>query len=277
MTTATGTTGTVPVDGGHIAYDRAGSGPPVVFLHGGAMDLRMWEPQLALADTFTVVRLDARGHGSSSTPTAPFTHFDDVATVLRELGLGPAVLVGLSMGGATALDVAIAHPDLVAGVVSCGSGASSIAALDEELFRDPWTRARLDAQAAAAAAFDPQAWTEAFLEVGLVGPYRALTDVDAGVVARCREMIAHTLSTHVVRGGPPPSALPDAAVRAAGITVPVLGVTGAIDSPDHVRMVRELVETVPDGRLAVVEYAGHMPNLEQPAVFEHVLRRFLDR
>ncbi|MGI5130346.1 alpha/beta fold hydrolase [Pseudonocardia sp. CA-107938] len=272
--TRTLTAGTVPVDGGHIAYDRVGDGPPVVFLHGGAMDRRMWDPQLALADRCTVVRLDARGHGGSSTPVAPFRHYDDVAAVLRELALGPAVLVGLSMGGATALDVAIAHPGLVRAVVALGTGASSASA-DGHLFRDPWMQDRLAALAAAAAAFDAQAWTATFLEIGLVGPYRALDDVDPDVVARCRDMIAHTITTHVVHGGPPPSSLPDAATRAAGITAPVLGVTGAIDAPDHVRMVRELVETVPHGQLAVVENAAHMANLEQPELFERLLRRFL--
>jgi pimeloyl-ACP methyl ester carboxylesterase len=275
--TRTITTGTVAVDGGHIAYDRTGDGPPLVFLHGGAMDRRMWDPQLDLADTHTVVRLDARGHGVSSTPSAPFRHYDDVAEVLRALDLGPAALVGLSMGGAAALDTAIAYPELVSAVVACGTGASSAAVVDEHLFHDPWTQARLAALAAAAAAFDPRAWTEAFLEIGLCGPYRSMGEVEPDVVERCREMIAHTLSTHVVHGGPPPSSLPDAAVRAAGITVPVLGVTGAIDSPDHVRMVRELVETVPHGQLAVVENAGHMPNLEQPGLFDALLRRFLDR
>ncbi len=274
--TSTIATGTIPVDDGHIAYDRTGDGPPVVFLHGGAMDRRMWDPQLDLARTHTVVRLDARGHGASSTPSSPFRHYDDVATVLRTQRLGRATLVGLSMGGATALDTAIAHPELVAAVVACGTGATSAATVDEHLFHDPWTQGRLAAMAAAAAAFDPRAWTEAFLEIGLIGPYRSLDDVAPEVVARCREMIAHTLSTHVVHGGPPPSSLPDATARAAEIAVPVLGVTGAIDSPDHVRMVRELVETVPHGRLAVVENAAHMPNLEQPELFGELLRRFLE-
>jgi pimeloyl-ACP methyl ester carboxylesterase len=253
----------------------------VVFLHGGAMDRRMWDPQLDLADTHTVVRLDARGHGASSTPTGPFRHYDDVAIVLHTLqldstGLGPVTLVGLSMGGATALDTAIAHPEVVSAVVTCGTGASSAATVDEHLFHDPWTQGRLAALAAAAAARDPGAWTEAFLEIGLIGPYRSLSDVDPDIVARCREMIGHTLATHAVHGGPPPSPLPDAATRAAEIAVPVLAVTGAIDSPDHVRMVRELVDTVPHGRLAVVENAGHMPNLEQPELFGSLLRRFLE-
>lgn len=269
--------GAIAVDGGHLAYTCDGAGPPLVFLHGGAMDLRMWEPQLVFAADHTVIRIDARGHGSSSTPTAPFRQYDDVATVLRRLDVGPAVLIGLSMGAATALDTALEHPALVQGVVSCGAGASSMAALDERMFTDPWTLGRLADLAAAQAAFDQKAWTEAFLDVGLVGPYRALSDVDHLVVSRCREMISDTLATHAVHGGPPPTPVEDAADRAAGIRVPVLGVTGAIDCPDHVRMVRELVDTVPDGQLAVVEKSAHMPNLEQQALFNATLRRFLTR
>jgi pimeloyl-ACP methyl ester carboxylesterase len=273
--TGTILTGTVPVEGGHIAYELTGEGPPLVFLHGGAMDMRMWEPQLALATDHTVVRLDARGHGSSSTPTDPFRQCDDVAAALHGLGIGSAVLVGLSMGAATALDTALEHPALVTAVVSCGAGASSMAPLDERMFSDPWSRGRLAALAAAQAAFDAQAWTEAFLELGLVGPYRKFSDVAPAVVALCRQMITDTLTTHVVHGGPPPTPVVDAARRAAKIAVPVLGVVGAIDSPDHVRMVRELVDVVPTGRLAVVENSGHMPNLDQPELFNDTLRRFL--
>ncbi|SHJ95433.1 Pimeloyl-ACP methyl ester carboxylesterase [Pseudonocardia thermophila] len=272
--TTTLTAGTVAVDGGHIAYDRAGTGPAAVFLHGGALDRRMWDPQLGFTDRWTVVRIDARGHGDSSTPRAPFRHYADVVAVLEALDLGPAVLVGLSMGGATALDVAITRPDLVRAVVACGAGASSAGAAD--LFRDPWTLARLGELAHAAATRDAERWTEAFLQVGLVGPYRAVTDVDPAVLAGCRAMIAHTLAAHVVHGGPPPQSLPDAAARAAEIAVPVLAVTGALDSPDHVRMSRELAETVPDGRLAVVERAAHLPNMEEPALFDAQVRRFLE-
>jgi pimeloyl-ACP methyl ester carboxylesterase len=273
--TGTILTGTVPVEGGHIAYECTGEGPPLVFLHGGAMDMRMWEPQLALAADHTVVRLDARGHGSSSTPTAPFRQCDDVAAALHGLRIGSAVLVGLSMGAATALDTALEHPTVVTAVVSCGAGASSMAPFDERMFSDPWSRGRLAALAGAQAAFDAQDWTEVFLELGLVGPYREFSDVAPAVVALCREMITDTLATHVVHGGPPPTPVADAALRAVEIGVPVLGVVGAIDSPDHVRMVRELVDVVPDGRLAVIENSGHMPNLDQPELFNDTLRRFL--
>jgi pimeloyl-ACP methyl ester carboxylesterase len=272
--TGTIRTGTVPVEGGHIAYELTGKGHPLVFLHGGAMDMRMWEPQLALAADHTVVRLDARGHGSSSTPTGPFRQCDDVAAVLHGLGIGSAVLVGLSMGAATALDTALEHPAVVTAVVSCGAGASSMAPLDERMFSDPWSRGRLAALAAAQAASDAQAWTEVFLELGLVGPYREFSDVAPAVVALCREMITDTPATRARRAAADPRRrrCPEGCGdRGAGARS---GRCDRLPRP-HVRMVREFVDVVPHGRLAVIENSGHMPNLDRPELFNDTLRRFL--
>jgi pimeloyl-ACP methyl ester carboxylesterase len=191
-------TGTVPVPGGHIAYERAGEGPAVVFLHGGAYDRRMWAQQVpALAADHTVVLADARGHGRSSTPTGPFRQCDDVAAVIEALELGPAVLVGLSMGAAAAVDTALEHPQLVRAVVACSAGASGHAGLGQGDFRDPWLLDRFADLDAAARARDARAWTEIYLAAGLAGPYRTLADLDPAVVARCREMITDTLATHI--------------------------------------------------------------------------------
>src|SRR5699024_68422 len=79
-----------------------------------------------------VVAIDARGHGASSSPTAPFTHARDVAAVMEQLDIASATLVGLSMGASTALDTAIAYPGLVAATAISGAGAS------RPEFVDPW-------------------------------------------------------------------------------------------------------------------------------------------
>ncbi|WP_232666839.1 alpha/beta fold hydrolase [Pseudonocardia sp. TRM90224] len=268
---------TIEVPGGRIAYERSGDGRPVVFLHAGALDMRMWTPQVAGFDAgWTVVRTDARGHGASSTPDRPFRQCDDIAAVTSDLGLGPAVLVGVSMGGAAAVDTALEHPALVAGIVVIGAGATGHAGRDDELFVDPWTRERLRRLASAAAAGDPAAWTETFVEINLAGPQRPLTRVDPVLVDEVRRMITDTLVTHAAGLGVLPEPVTDAPARIAEITVPVLGIAGALDSPDHLRMVSELVDGVDRGRLEIIEGAAHLPNLEQPAAFDAVLRGFLD-
>jgi pimeloyl-ACP methyl ester carboxylesterase len=94
-----------------IHYEEAGSGDAVLLLHSGGTDLRMWDDQMpALAARYRVIRADARGHGRSPTPVEPFRQCDDIAALIRHLGVGRATLVGVSMGGGAATDTALAYP-----------------------------------------------------------------------------------------------------------------------------------------------------------------------
>ena len=108
--------------GGHtIAYERVGEGPPLVFVHGAAVDSRMWEPQLAgLADEFTVVAWDEPGAGRSSDVPGGFglaVFADTLAALLEALGLGPAHVAGLSWGGTVVLELYRRRPGLVATLI----------------------------------------------------------------------------------------------------------------------------------------------------------------
>src|SRR5689334_10269513 len=86
------------IDG--IAYETAGSGPALLFIHSGIADSRMWEPQWsAFAPGFRVVRIDLRGFGKSGPRRAGATDHDDVVGVMDRLGIDSAVLVGSSFGG----------------------------------------------------------------------------------------------------------------------------------------------------------------------------------
>lgn len=112
--TASADTGRVTVEGGTLYYESRGSGPPVVLLHGGGLDLSSWDPQVGpLSGTFRVIRYDARGHGRSTAPAGPFSMVEDLRRVLDHLGVRRAHLVGLSMGAGTAFDFAAQHPERV--------------------------------------------------------------------------------------------------------------------------------------------------------------------
>ncbi len=114
---------TVEVNGARLWYDEAGSGPALLLLHGGLGDSGLWEPVVPfLADRFRVIRTDLRFFGRSAGPAAPWSWVDDTVGVLDELGVERAALVGLSLGGRIALDVAVAHPSRLWALVHVGAG-----------------------------------------------------------------------------------------------------------------------------------------------------------
>jgi pimeloyl-ACP methyl ester carboxylesterase len=115
----------VEVDNARLWVEDEGDGPPVLFVHGGLGDSRLWEPVTArLRDAFRCVRYDLRFWGRSTGPAEPFSFVRDAVGVLDALGVERAALVGLSMGGGTALDVALSHPERVTALVHVAAGMS---------------------------------------------------------------------------------------------------------------------------------------------------------
>jgi len=110
---------------GGLAYERAGAGPAIVFIHGAFLDRRMWSREFdALKSRATVIRYDQRGHGESALPTESFSHVADLLALFDELKIERATLVGLSSGGQIALDAAVAAPARVERLVLAGAAAS---------------------------------------------------------------------------------------------------------------------------------------------------------
>ncbi|WP_228718247.1 alpha/beta fold hydrolase [Kitasatospora acidiphila] len=105
----------ITVVGGTVrAYDSGGDGPPVVLLHPGVGDAGIWEPMLpGLTARYRVIRYDVRGYGNSPAPTVPYSMPADLVSVLDHFDLERVALVGCSMGGATALALAVEHPERV--------------------------------------------------------------------------------------------------------------------------------------------------------------------
>ncbi|MFI6500253.1 alpha/beta fold hydrolase [Nonomuraea typhae] len=246
-----------------------GTGLPIVFLHGGFVDHEMWLDQIPVfASGHRVVAPDARGHGRSAVSAVPYRLADDVAALLRELETGPAVLVGVSMGAATAVETALEHPELVGGLVISGAGGTP------PYFHDSWTLQAMAAWNAAMAAGDLEGSLEGFMAF-VAGPYRSLDEVDPGVVRRVQEMGRKTMSRH--SAGEPSLLRPveDVWERAAGIAVPVLAVHGGIDSPDCIEMAERIVRSVRYGKAVTIDGAAHYPNMERPEVFNTMVEEFL--
>ena len=115
------------VNGISLHYESLGQGPPLLFIHGLGSSLRDWELQVeAFADQFRVITLDLRGHGKSDKPRGPYTielFAHDVESFLKKTIKKPTHVVGLSMGGAVAFQLALSHPHLMRSMVITNMGA----------------------------------------------------------------------------------------------------------------------------------------------------------
>jgi nitrilase len=174
-----GVTGVLERPGARLVYEVAGDGPAVVLIHGFGLDMRMWDPQIGpLAARFRVVRYDCRGFGASGPfdPGVPYTHAGDLVALLDHLGIGDAVLAGLSFGGRVALQAALAAPDRVRG----------LALLDAVLDGVPWdpeSARALDEVTRRVQAGGVRAGREAWLAHPLFAAARERPDLAAALAA----------------------------------------------------------------------------------------------
>jgi 3-oxoadipate enol-lactonase len=115
---------TIAVSGGEVwAEDTGGSGTPLVLVNADWSTSGIWSPLLGLlADRYRLIRYDDRGFGRSPAPAVPFNRLDDLRAVVDRVATGPAVIVGHSGGGGTALGLALSDPERVAALVLISPG-----------------------------------------------------------------------------------------------------------------------------------------------------------
>jgi len=126
--------GFVHVEGKRLWYERAGEGFPVVLIHPGLWDSRIWDDQFdEFARHHDVVRYDLRGYGRSDQPDRPYSDLRDLRYLLGELGIERCALVGCATGAQLSLDMALMHPSLVDAIVMVSPGITGYAWNDSGL------------------------------------------------------------------------------------------------------------------------------------------------
>lgn len=261
------------VPGAELAYDAQGpaSAPAVVLLHSGVATMRMWEPQLgALAAGHRVVRLDLRGFGATTHEDVPYSNRADVRAVMDHLAVPSATVVGAGRGATIALDLALESPDRVDGVVLVGGGPSGFAAssLTEEEHR------RFDELDAAAGAGDRHALVRLETALWAAGTLRLESDLDPDFVAFAHELAAPNAAKPEGVGAAEPLR-PPAVDRLTELTAPALVMVGEYDLSPARAQYAHLLEALPDATGFCFQDAAHLPNLEHPGKFTHVLLDWL--
>lgn len=243
----------------------------MVLIHAGIADSRMWDPQW---DAFTArhrtLRYDMREFGESAPEPGTFAHGRDLIALLEGLQLGPAALVGVSLGGRVAAEVAVARPDLVCALVMVGPGMPSTGWSEDVRGYGAEEDRLLEAgDLSGAADMTVRFWVD--------GVDRAPDAVDPAVRESVRAM---QLRAYEHMDGADPEGeqrtVEDLAARVGEIAVPTLLIVGDHDRPDIVRTVEWLADEIPGARLERMRGTAHLPSMEQPERFTELVLGFLE-
>ncbi len=256
------------INGARIHYEREGAGLPVLFLHAGIADARMWEPQAAVfAKHFDVIRPETRGFGQSELPPQRWSPVADLLALMQHLQLKPAHLVGCSIGGGIAIDFALEHAERISKLVLVGPGISG--ANFGEKYPEVFAEVR-----AADEANDMGAVNQAEMHLWLNGPRRPRGYVKQSLRDLFLDMNGGNVNADW-ESAPTDDLNPPAAQRLHEITAPTLVVVGDEDVPPIFDAVDLLMKKVPHARKAVIHDAAHLPNLEHPDEFNRLVLEFL--
>jgi proline iminopeptidase len=264
-------------DNVRLHYEEVGTGTPILFVHEFAGDHRSWEPQMRyFARRHHCIAYASRGYRPSDVPASAdaysYRHFiDDVIAVLVHLGIARAHIVGLSMGGYTAVHVGIDHPDRALSLTVAGAGSGS-----ERWYMDRFRELARDV----AAKFETEGGAAVAATYGH-GPGRipfAVKDPRgfAEFVAMLSEHDAQG-SANTMRGfqGERPS-LYDFEADMKKMTVPTLIVVGDEDEP-CLEPSFLMKRWIPTSGLVVFPKTGHVCNQEEPALFNDAVADFIAR
>ena len=263
------TTGTVGVNGAELYYEVDGEGEPLVLVHAGICDSRMWNGQFeSFAQHYRTIRHDMRGFGKSLMVEGPYSHHEDLRALLDALDVGRASLVGCSQGGGAVIDFALENPQRVEALVLVGSAVGGFE-FDEEP-PEEW-----DELVAADEAGDLERVSEMEVRMWVDGPRRGPEVVDPAVRDLVREMNLIALKNEALELGEELEPQPPAATRLSEIQVPTLVLIGGEDRSRPLAAADLLTKDLPNTRKAVIPGTAHLPNMERPEEFNSLVLNFL--
>lgn len=263
------------LNGIELYYEDTGAGRPVLLAHGFSATSRMWAAQIAaFSSRYRLVVYDARGQGRSEVPKGATQYsqplmVEDLHQLMRHLGLKGACVGGLSMGGNVALNFALAHPDMLDGLLICDTGAGS----DEpEVWAQKVRRwvGLLDSEGI-------EVFAEDYIRDPIMAGYAGRGQKErevlwAAMTSNTAEGLARGLGG-IVGNRPSIYSLRD---RMEALRVPTTVIVG---DRDHwcTKISRFMAATIPGAELVVIRDSGHMTNLEQPEQFNGAVERLLRR
>jgi len=261
------------VRGGNLYFETAGEGPPLVLIHAGFLDSRMWDDQFQLyAKRARVIRYDVRGFGRSSRPSEEYSDPEDLLTLLKHLNIESASILGISNGGRIALDFVSVQPAMVNCLILVSPGIRGYKSAGPEEDRE-WEeldkRENLQNLAISenriddAVNMDLEIWASA-----------------QGATSKSRILEIATANSHIHKS--PPNKLqrspqPPAFTKLDQIRIPTILIVGDQDVKGMQTMTQRLHELIPGSKLSVIRGADHIVNMSRPKEFNSIVSFFLEK
>lgn len=255
--------GHLSIEGGSLYYERAGEGFPVVLVHPGLWDCRIWDAQFeAFAEHHDVIRYDLRGFGRSDAPSHPYSDVRDLRFLLGELGIERCALVGCSVGGQLAIDFALEHPSVADAIVLVSSGVTGYA------WQDPGLDVLFAEIEGAVAGGDLERAME--VEIAVWAP------LDSGPETNARVRAIAMDNTRIFRIPASLAETPPPAVdRLTEVQSATLVIVGERDVAEIHAIADLLVERIPGANKRPIHDADHLVMVRQPEAFNRVVLDFL--
>lgn len=251
-----------------LVYELRGAGLPLLFIHGYPLNRSLWEPQLTgLSDKVRIITPDLRGHGDSEAGSAAHSMHQlaqDCFELITLLGITqPFVVCGLSMGGYIAMAMLRIHPQRIAGLILTATRSTA---------DTPEVKASRDKSIQLAQQEGPGPIIEAMLP-RLLSPKTPASRPE--LTSQAKHIMASISVSTIVKDLQGLKERPDSTPLLAALTQPTLIIHGADDQIVPLAEAQALQKTIPGAQLVVLPAAGHLPNLEQPSLFNDAVRQFL--
>ncbi len=272
-------TGFAAVNGTTLYYEVTGTGHPFVLIHGHLLDRRSWDDQFAVfAQHYRVIRYDQRGFGDSGLIVKGMPHSDrqDLYELMQFLGIESAYLMGVSGGGALAIDFALEHPEMVDALIPVTAGVSGFQPSEEEMKKHPNVLRLYTSLNEAFEKHDVARAVDISLAVWTDGPGRLPAQAAPDVRERVRAMTTRNWERpddEAQAETPSVPLEPPAIGRLSQLGVPTLVILGELDVPNPLN---QLVAEIPGAKKVIMAETAHHPFMEKPAEFNQIVLDFLE-
>jgi len=261
------------VRGGNLYYETAGEGPPLVLIHAGFLDSRMWDDQFQLFPKGArVIRYDVRGYGKSSQPGEEYSDAEDLFALLKHLNIESASILGVSNGGRIALDFVSVHPSMVNSLILVSPGIGGYKSSGPEEDRE-WEELDKKGDLQDLAISENRIDDAINMDLEIWASAQSAT-------SKSRILEIAKANSHIHKN--PPNKLqkspePPAFTKLNQIHIPTILIVGDRDVKGMQLMTKRLHELIPGSKLSVIRGADHIANMSRPEEFNAIVSSFLQQ